>query len=162
MVLLKHACHWIIVQHSLDYQQEIKSNFIVNSTFNIDNAKKDIDFDDNDQTKDIGDTAALTQNNSGTSDLEKNTDTDDYNEDVGDNIDSGQSNLNIEDFLLGDETYMRIHRKFDELNNDDLPKEIVINRKKQTHFCYYCPGDISNTQIHRHLRYNNVHNSDSF
>ena len=56
---------------------------------------------------------------------------------------------------------MRIHRKFDELNNDDLPKEIVINRKKQTHFCYYCPGDISNTQIHRHLRYNNVHNSDS-
>ena len=46
---------------------------------------------------------------------------------------------------------MLVEGRFDE---EVLPADIIVSTKDgiKAHYCYYCPSDVRQTQIHRHLR----------
>ena len=46
---------------------------------------------------------------------------------------------------------MLVEGRFDE---EVMPADIIVSAKDgiKAHYCYYCPSDVRQTQIHRHLR----------
>ena len=113
-----------IVQCSFQGERNIASNSIVHDMLDTQDTKENIDSDNDDSIGEI-----------------ESADT------------FFQDGFDIQDLLLEDEAYLRIDDKSHNLNQHDMPHNITVSaqHKRNTHFCYYCPGDQSNTQMQRHL-----------